>query len=464
VRAVTGIREFDEVYGAVFEKGSLVVVAGHPGAGKTTFAVTVSYNAMREGYRVLYVMFQEDKEKLYRNMLNLGINLRAFESKGLFKYARIPVTLDPKTSCEWLLNTTSEYKPDVIVVDSVNALLGRSGEEESLREWLQNFFYVLPRLSSALAILIAELPYGTEELKLGAIEFVADAVFVLKHRVEKNMLVRLLEVRKTRGAASVIAEIPFSIINGVGLKIHMPPILAELPLEGEELSIPIKSLSRSISHIHRGFVIYGVYPPETKGALLRRLLIGLLLSLNLKTLYISYNYSPKQVAEFLASYISRYGIERDTARKIVEEHFEIVGVNPYAQSSLELYSMELELVERVKDRVDVVAFDDVGLISLTAKKQRELLYNKVNAIKKHGLIVTWIGSLIDIHAHRVWCSLSDLIIRLKPRVTGKSVALKTIIWRRNAIKPFILEEADLENVVQEISSILREKFANKPQQ
>jgi len=464
VRVVTGIREFDEVYGAVFEKGSLVVVAGHPGAGKTTFAVTVSYNAMREGYRVLYVMFQEDKEKLYKNMLSLGIDLRVFENKGLFKYAKIPVALDPKSSCEWLLNTISEYKPDVVIIDSVNAFLGRSGDEEGLREWLQNFFYDLPRLSSSLVILIAELPYGAEELKLGAIEFVADAVFVLKHRVEKNMLVRLLEVRKTRGAASHIAEIPFSIINGVGLKIHMPPILAELPLEGEELSIPIKSLSRSVSHIHRGFVIYGVYPPETKGTVLRQLLIGLLLSLNLKTLYISYNYSPKQVAEFMASHISRYGIERDTARKIVEEYFEIVGINPYAQSSLELYSMELELIERVKDRVDVVVFDDVGLFSMTAKNQQELLYNKVNAIRKHGLIVVWIGSLIDIQSHRVWCSLSDLIIRLKPKITGKSIALKIIIWRRNTVKPFIIEEADLENVIQEISSILREKFANKPRQ
>ena len=67
-------------------RGSIILLAGYPGAGKTTLATQFAYEGVRNGERVLYVSFVEPKEDFYRNSANFGINLTEAESKGLFKY------------------------------------------------------------------------------------------------------------------------------------------------------------------------------------------------------------------------------------------------------------------------------------------------------------------------------------------------------------------------------------------
>ena len=64
---VFGIKDLDDFLPGVLYRGSTVVVASHPGAGKTTFATIICYsNARYNNKKCLYLSFQEPKRSYIR--------------------------------------------------------------------------------------------------------------------------------------------------------------------------------------------------------------------------------------------------------------------------------------------------------------------------------------------------------------------------------------------------------------
>jgi len=220
---VFGIGGLDKLLPGALHPGATIVVAGHPGAGKTTFATTLCYsNARYSSKKCLYISFQESKAKLFRVAKNLGMDLHDLESRDLFRFVGLPLVSVSEEVADSINRMLVEYRPDIVVIDSINAVL-ESVADLNKRAWLQNYFYQLAELINGLAIIITELPFGEEKLGLGAIEFVSDALFILKHYVRGGKVSRVLEIRKARGAPIQVAEVPFQIAEGVGIKVFVPP-------------------------------------------------------------------------------------------------------------------------------------------------------------------------------------------------------------------------------------------------
>jgi len=79
---VFGIKGLDKLLPGVLYRGATIVIAGHPGAGKTSFAITICYaNARYSNKKCLYISFQEPKTKLYRAAKALGMDLEDLEKK-----------------------------------------------------------------------------------------------------------------------------------------------------------------------------------------------------------------------------------------------------------------------------------------------------------------------------------------------------------------------------------------------
>ncbi|MEM1816509.1 MAG: ATPase domain-containing protein, partial [Desulfurococcaceae archaeon] len=223
----TGIESLDRLIGAI-RAPYTILVAGHPGAGKTTLASTICYHNALKGRKCLYVTFYEDKDKLYSYMKKLGMPLSEVESKGLMRFLKLPAIHDVDSVVD-VLNKNVIEGFDLIVIDSITVLLEAVKDHTEKRAWLLNYFYQLPILVNGLLVLVSELPFGEERLGLGSIEFVVDAILILKHRVEDRLLLRLLEIRKARGAPIHVAEVPFTIAEGRGLLVYTQPVLEELP-------------------------------------------------------------------------------------------------------------------------------------------------------------------------------------------------------------------------------------------
>jgi DNA repair protein RadA/Sms len=130
-RLATGIGELDRVLGGGIVPGSLVLIGGSPGIGKSTLTTMALANLVAAGRRTLYVSAEESAAQ---------IKLRAqrlVTSGGPMAALQIPVIAE--TDLSTVLATLEREKPEVCVVDSVqtlhaSSLTGAPGSVGQVRE------------------------------------------------------------------------------------------------------------------------------------------------------------------------------------------------------------------------------------------------------------------------------------------------------------------------------------------
>ena len=453
-RFVIGVPGLDRLVGEVVAPYT-ILIAGHPGSGKTILASTICYRNALKGGKCLYISLYEDKEKLFRYMERLGLRLREVELSGLFKFVKLPFTFDINMVIDEVGKLVGEGY-SVIVVDSITALLEVVKEHAEKRAWLLNYFYQLPVLFNGLLILVSELPYGEERTGLGSIEFVVDSIFILKHRIEDHLLTRLIEVRKTRGAPINIAEAYFTIAENIGIVVFTPPILQEIPHEGEELEPICNTLKNVIGHFHKGFIINVFLPYEAPMG--RETILAVLstaLKYSLRVLILSYISSPGVLIETLRSVFMDRGLNAEEIDKLIEKHLIITALNPFGYSLAELAAHEQILIEQLKP--DVVVFHGVHLASATHseyKKYLRELFNEVMYLKRKGITVVRIGNYIDDYIYRIETSLADVTFKIKRIYKEDGTADFKVYVNRRYREPRILSSTEMKECIREIIDLI----------
>ena len=109
IRTSTGISEFDRVLGGGIVKGSLVLIAGDPGIGKSTILLQTSGELCNSNKKVLYISAEESASQIKLRAERLGI-----KSDNLYIY--------PQTNFELIKKHIEEMKPDLVIVDSIQAI------------------------------------------------------------------------------------------------------------------------------------------------------------------------------------------------------------------------------------------------------------------------------------------------------------------------------------------------------
>lgn len=108
IRFSTGVGELDRVLGGGAVEGSLVLVGGAPGIGKSTLLLQIC-NALCEGRRVLYVSGEESERQLKLRAQRLGV-----APDGL-------LILSENRLSE-ILETIESLKPDILIADSIQTM------------------------------------------------------------------------------------------------------------------------------------------------------------------------------------------------------------------------------------------------------------------------------------------------------------------------------------------------------
>lgn len=108
-RMLTGIRELDRVLGGGVVSGSLVLVGGDPGIGKSTLLLQVCRN-LAETKKVYYISGEESLQQ---------IKLRA-DRIGTFSDQFFLLC---ETNLEWIREKLEEAKPDIVVIDSIQTMM-----------------------------------------------------------------------------------------------------------------------------------------------------------------------------------------------------------------------------------------------------------------------------------------------------------------------------------------------------
>lgn len=108
-RLATGMKELDRVLGGGIVKGSLSLVGGDPGIGKSTLLLQVCRNMSNQGYKVLYISGEESLRQIRMRAERLG----EFE-KELYLYC--------ETDMELIESAIENAEAQMVVIDSIQTM------------------------------------------------------------------------------------------------------------------------------------------------------------------------------------------------------------------------------------------------------------------------------------------------------------------------------------------------------
>lgn len=114
IRFTTGMGELDRVFGGGAVLGSLVLVGGAPGIGKSTLLLQICRSLCRER-RVLYVSGEESERQLKLRADRLGVSA---ESLYILSETRLSD----------ILTAVEELAPDILIIDSIQTLYSEENE------------------------------------------------------------------------------------------------------------------------------------------------------------------------------------------------------------------------------------------------------------------------------------------------------------------------------------------------
>ena len=148
IRTTTGISEFDRVLGGGIVQGSLVLIAGDPGIGKSTILLQTSGSLCNLDKKVLYVSAEESASQIKLRAERLGV-----KSENLFIY--------PQTNFELIKKHIEEMSPDFVIIDSIQAIYTSSiqssaGSVSQIRECC-NFLMNIAKTNNISIIVIGHV-------------------------------------------------------------------------------------------------------------------------------------------------------------------------------------------------------------------------------------------------------------------------------------------------------------------
>jgi KaiC/GvpD/RAD55 family RecA-like ATPase len=228
----TGIDGLDELLGGGFPRGGLIVLAGNPGTGKTTFSAQFLYRGcVNCGERGIYVSFAEDKEQFYRNMRALGLDFERLEREGSFSFLDMLTVREAGISSilELIIGKVAETGAKRLVIDSFSAMAQAFERPHDARIVLHAILGKIARSMGCTTLLVVEVPHGESRMGLGIEEFVADGIIVLKRRLLEDRPLRELEVLKMRGSPTLEVQAVFTLRGGFKVFTPFKPKLVERP-------------------------------------------------------------------------------------------------------------------------------------------------------------------------------------------------------------------------------------------
>src|SRR5947199_4011077 len=223
-RLPSGVPELDRVTGGGFVRGSVLLMAGDPGIGKSTLLIQAAAALAKTGHRAIYISGEEAVAQ---------VRLRA-ERLGL---GQAPVELAAETSVEDIIATMREGKPPrLIVIDSIqtmwtDAIESAPGTVTQVRGSAQTLIRYAKK-SGAAVILVGHVTKDGQIAGPRVVEHMVDAV--LSFEGEGSHQFRILRAVKNRFGPT--DEIGVFEMTGAGLQEIANP--SELFLSERDLGSP----------------------------------------------------------------------------------------------------------------------------------------------------------------------------------------------------------------------------------
>ena len=207
IRFSTGMGELDRVLGGGAVAGSLVLVGGAPGIGKSTLLLQIC-NSLCAGRSVLYVSGEESERQLKLRAQRLGV---APDSLYILSETRLSD----------ILEAVEELKPDILMIDSIQTLYREENESSpgSVSQ-VKDCTMTMMQLSKSQGITVFVVGHINKDGNIAGpkvLEHMVDCVLYFEG--ESNSTYRMLRAAKNR----------FGSTNEIGVFEMMEHGLEEVP-------------------------------------------------------------------------------------------------------------------------------------------------------------------------------------------------------------------------------------------
>ena len=203
----SGVPGFDAVLGGGLPEFSFNLIAGNPGAGKTTLAQQIVFaNATAKRPALYFTVLGEPTLKMLRYQKEFTF----FDPKmvgSAVQYVNLSTEAleqDLKLVLDRVVKEVEHARPGIVIVDSFRTVLGRRTEVAPGRHMtMDNFIQRLALLLISWEVTSFVIDESAQQKQRNPVFTVADGVFWLSQVTDRNSVVRKLQVVKVRGRASM---------------------------------------------------------------------------------------------------------------------------------------------------------------------------------------------------------------------------------------------------------------------
>jgi len=199
-RISSGSRFLDEISGGGYRKGTCILITGATGTGKTSLASTFTHSACEKGQKVLYINYEESRDSMVSDMLNIGIDLRpALQESCLRVLTVMPESMGIEEHLYHKIEAIRSFQPAHLVIDAISAGKRIGGEKASF-DFLMRLIY----LCRKRGITVVLTNQAKDALNYNSVSGIGlssliDTIITLHYKDIGNETIRMLQVKKSRG-------------------------------------------------------------------------------------------------------------------------------------------------------------------------------------------------------------------------------------------------------------------------
>jgi len=195
----SGIPEFDELTHGGLERGTITIITGPTGVGKTTVGMQFMKEAAGRGERSVIYTFEEWSQMLIRRSQSIGIPVESMVNRGILSVVQVePLRYTPDEFARMVRKDVEENGAAIVMIDSISGYrLSVRGEElvrhlHALCKYLQG--------KGVAVVLINEIEDVVGQFRVSdiGISYIADTIIFLRYLELRGELRRAIGVLKKR--------------------------------------------------------------------------------------------------------------------------------------------------------------------------------------------------------------------------------------------------------------------------
>jgi len=200
-RISSGIPGLDKLIEGGFKGGSINLVCGGAGSGKTTFAVQFLLEGLKKGEAGIYITFEEKRDKLYEDMRDFGWDMEQYEKAGIFKFLEYTpeqirhVLVEGGGTVDAIITQMGAKR---LVIDSITSFSLLFQDELTKKESSLALFELINRWGCTAVLTSEAIQMAQEDMSV-TLQFEVDSIIILYHFKKEGVRTRAIEILKMRG-------------------------------------------------------------------------------------------------------------------------------------------------------------------------------------------------------------------------------------------------------------------------